>query len=232
MKAVILAAGEGKRMRPLTKELPKPMILVLGKPLLEYTFAALPDEINEVILVVRYLGDKIKEHFGSNFFGKKITYTEGSELGTACSFLSARKYLDGEKRFLFIYGDECPNSEDIKKCLEYNSSILCWEVNDPWNHGVVNFGPDNTITKIVEKPKEPESNIIAGGVMVLTPTIFEYEPYLGAKGEFNFTDMVAEYIKKEKVKAMVSKEALGGISTVADIKRVEEHLRKRRFDNK
>ena len=108
-------------MRPLTDTRPKPMILVLGKPLLEYTFTALPDEIDEVILVVRYLGDKIKEHFGDNFLGKKIVYTEGSELGTAYSFLSAQAYLNKEKRFLFLYGDECPNAEDIKKCLEYNN---------------------------------------------------------------------------------------------------------------
>ena len=221
-----MAAGVGKRMRPLTDTMPKPMIPVLGKPLLEYTFAALPDEIDEVILVIRYRGDQIKAYFGDNFLGRKITYAEGSELGTAYSFLSAKKYLDKEKRFLFIYGDECPNPEDVKKCLEYNSSILCWEVEDPWNHGVVNFDSDNTIIKIVEKPKNPESNIIAGGVMVLTPTIFAYEPSLGAKAEFNFTDMIAQYLKKEVVKAVVSDEAIGGISTIADIKRVEEHLRR------
>ena len=64
-----MAAGVGKRMRPLTDTMPKPMIPVLCKPLLEYTFAALPDEIDEVILVIRYRGDQIKAYFGDNFLG-------------------------------------------------------------------------------------------------------------------------------------------------------------------
>lgn len=225
MKAVILAAGKGKRMRPLTDNIPKPMIPVLGRPLLEYTFGVLPGEIDEVILVVRYLGDKIKEYFGDDFLGKKITYAEGSGLGTAYSFLAAKKYLKKKDRFLFLYGDECPNLKDVNECLKYQSSILCWEVSDPWNHGVVEFDTNNKIIKITEKPKNPKTDIIAGGVMVLTPTIFDYKPAMGVKNEFYFTDMIAQYIKKERVMAVVSKDAIGGISTPKDIERLEKYLK-------
>lgn len=225
MKAVILAAGKGERMRPLTDTIPKPMISVLGKPLLEYTFDALPEEVDEVIVVVKYLGDKIKEYFGDNFAGKKIIYTNGSELGTAYSFLSAEKYLKSEKSFLFLYGDECPNPEDIQECLTYHTSILCWRVSDPQNHGVVKISNDNNILEIEEKPIKPKTDIIAGGVMFLTSKIFESLPIKGAKDEFNFTDMLAEYIRKEKVHAVVSEKAIGCISSPADIERIEKYLK-------
>ena len=212
-------------MRPLTNKVPKPMIPVLDKPLLEHAFNALPSEIGEVILVVHYLKNKIKEYFGDNFLGKKIIYAEGSKRGTAYSFLAAKEYLVKEDRFLFLYGDECPNSQDVKECLKYQSSILCWKVNDPWNHGVVEFDKNNKIVKITEKPKNPKINIIAGGVMVLTSKIFDYKPVVGVKNEFYFTDMVAQYIKKEKVEAVVSKSAIGGISTPKDIERLEKYLK-------
>ena len=66
MKAVILAAGEGVRMRPLTNNCPKPMIKILGKPILHHIIDALPDEVNEIILVVGYLGDQIENYFGKD----------------------------------------------------------------------------------------------------------------------------------------------------------------------
>lgn len=76
MRAVILAAGEGKRMRPLTEKIPKPMLQVLGRPLLEHIFDSLPDAVDEVILGIGYLGGQIKAHFGSSFGGCKIRYVE------------------------------------------------------------------------------------------------------------------------------------------------------------
>lgn len=225
MKAVILAAGKGERMRPLTDTMPKPMVPVLGKPLLEYTFDALPDSVDEVIIVVKYLGEVVKNYFGDFFRGKKIIYTEGSDLGTAYSFLSAKKYLEDQDRFLFLYGDECPKLKDIEECLKYKASILCWREDDPRNHGVVIIDDNNRILEIEEKPENPKTDIISGGAMVLTKEIFEIKPILGVKNEFNFTDMIAEYIKKEQIKAVVSDRAIGGISTPEDIKRIEKHLK-------
>ena len=72
MQVVILAAGHGTRMEELTTRVPKPMLDVAGKPLLEYKLEALPDEIDEIVIVTGYLGDFIKRHFGSSYIGKKI----------------------------------------------------------------------------------------------------------------------------------------------------------------
>lgn len=225
MKAVILAAGKGERMRPLTDTIPKPMISVLGKPLLAHTFDVLPESVDEVVLVVKYLGQTIKDYFGNNFNGRKIIYAEGSELGTAYSFLSAKKYLEKEENFLFLYGDEYPAANDIEKCLKYKSSILCWQVDDPWNHGVSELNSAGMILNIAEKPEKPKSNLIAGGVMVLTPKIFIAKPVVGKKNEFYLTDMLNQYFEKEKTKAVISDRAIGGFSTPKDIERLEKYIK-------
>ena len=84
MKAIIPCAGEGVRMRPLTLEKPKQLLEIAGRPILVRIFENLPDEIGEVVLVVGYMGDKIRDYFGDKFLGRKIRYVEQKEkLGTA-----------------------------------------------------------------------------------------------------------------------------------------------------
>lgn len=223
MQAVILAAGEGMRMRPLTETTPKPLLPVAGKPILDHIFEALPDEINEVVLVVRYLGEQIREHCGEEFFGRRIAYAEGSPRGTAYSFLAAQPHLK-EGRFLFIYGDELPSRNDIKLCLAHPASILCWEALDPWNHGVAVLNHDGTIKEMVEKPEQPSSNLITGGVMVLDHTVFDFVPEVSEGSEVYFTDMVNQFAQQYAFHAVMSERKIGGISTPEDIVRVEELL--------
>jgi len=108
MKALVLAAGEGKRLRPLTDDRPKPMILLNGRPLLEYILAELPDAITEMIIIIGYHGEKIREHFGDSWGGRKITYIEQTErLGTARAVLLAKDLLT-EKFFLLTLPTDWP----------------------------------------------------------------------------------------------------------------------------
>lgn len=209
-------------MRPLTLTTPKPLLKIAGKPILDYIFEALPKEIDEVVLVVKYLGNQIKEYCGNEKDGRNIIYAEGSELGTAYSFLSAQKYLRNG-RFLFIYGDELPDKRDIVACLKYPAGILCWQVDDPWNHGVIIKSADGSILDILEKPANSSSSIIADGVMVLNEKIFACEPSK-VKGEFYFTTMLREFIKHEHVIPVLSERGVGGISTPNDLKRIEQLL--------
>jgi bifunctional UDP-N-acetylglucosamine pyrophosphorylase/glucosamine-1-phosphate N-acetyltransferase len=223
MQAVILAAGEGTRMRPLSLITPKPLLKVLGKSLLDYIFEALPEEIDEVIIAVRYLGDQIRHHCGAEYYGRKVTYVEGPFPGSARDFLATRPYLRQE-RFLYIYGDELPNGEDVAACLRYPLSVLCFEVADPWNHGVPALRADGTIQEIVEKPAHPTTKLIANGVMTLSTKIFGYQPLQNSKGEYYFTSMLNQFVKDYPVQAVISQQAVGGISTPADIERVEKLL--------
>lgn len=225
MQAVILAAGEGTRMRPLTLTTPKPLAPILDKTLLDYIFLALPEEITEVVIVVKYLGEKIKAYCGENFHGRKIIYAEGSSLGSAYSFLAAAPFVHDE-RFLFLNGDEFPSSEDITNCLAYENSILCFEVSDPWNHGVPRLREDGTIAEIIEKPQNPEGNLISNGILVLNKEIFSYTPEQRSGGEYYFTSMVNKYVHDHAVQAVRSVQSIGGVSTMEDLKRVEEFLKK------
>lgn len=124
MKAVLLCAGRGERMMPLTKTIPKPLLKVNGKCLIDYVYESIPKEIDEVIVVVKYLKDQIIEHMASKN-GRRIRFVEGSDKGSAYSFLATRKCLKRE-RFLLIYGDEMPSAKNVQGCLNEDLSILTY----------------------------------------------------------------------------------------------------------
>jgi NDP-sugar pyrophosphorylase family protein len=93
MQAVVLAAGRGSRMGYLTKNTPKSLIQVLNKPLIDYVLEALPDEVDEYIIVIGYLGFQISSYVGSQYKGRRIHYVEQRCLGTAGGLFSARSLL-------------------------------------------------------------------------------------------------------------------------------------------
>jgi len=110
---------------PLTAKTPKPLLKVNGKPLINYVLDSLPSEIDEIIIVIKYLLDHIVEHIGGEYKGTKVTYVEGSDKGNAYSFLETRRHLDNE-RFLLIYGDEMPSKENVSRCMSEDLSVLVY----------------------------------------------------------------------------------------------------------
>ncbi len=217
MKAVILAAGEGTRMRPLTLTTPKPLLLVNGKAIMDYIFESLPEEVDEVIIVTLYLGHKIKKHFGNERDGKKILYVDGSNKGTAYSFLATEKHLQNE-RFLLIQGDELTDKVDISNCLKHDLSILTFTPKNPSACGMAHLRPNGTIRRIIEKPQKTISTTAVNGVMVLNTDIFKITPML-TKGEFYFSAVVNKFIQKHKVVPVKLQKTIIDITTPADIKR-------------
>jgi len=105
MQAVILAAGEGIRLRPLTLDKPKPLVKIDGKTLLEHNLDQLIGLIDEVILIIGYKGDMIKEYIGSEYQSMKIKYIEQKEqLGTGHALMQAKKLIKG--KFLVLMSDD------------------------------------------------------------------------------------------------------------------------------
>lgn len=126
MQAVILAAGRGTRMGELTKETPKSMLLVAGKPILAWILERLPKTIDEVIIVIGYGGADIQKAFGSNFLGKRIVYIEQKNTigGTMDALLQARHLV--HDTFIVLNGDGVYETKDIEECAK-----------KPWAFGVV-----------------------------------------------------------------------------------------------
>jgi len=222
MKAVILAAGEGQRMRPLTLKTPKPLLKVNGKAVIDYILESFPPEIDEIIIVIRYLGVMIKKHLGISYHGVKIRYISSRTKGTGPDFMTTKKYLSDE-RFLFIYGDEIPNPADIKNCLKKDLSILIFKPKNPSACGMAYLRKNGTIKKIIEKPKRTTSRLAVDGVMVLNTDIYKRKPAL-TKGEYYFSSMVDLFVRDHKVFPVRSKNFIGDFTTPADLVRVEKAL--------
>jgi len=224
MKAVILAAGEGIRMRPLTESRPKPMIEVLGKPLLHHILDSMPEEINEIILVVGYKGDQIKNYFGCRFGRFKINYVHQAEkLGTAHGLWLCKDLL-GEERFLMLYADDLQSKEDIKKCLAHPLSIMVKEVEDPRRFGVIIADEKGRVLDLVEKPEFPISKLASTGVKVLDGRIFNYPARKHENGEYYITSSLAQFIKEHDV--FVERAAVWiPIGNSEDLARANEHFK-------
>ena len=162
MQAVILAAGEGTRVRPLTITRPKPSLKVLGKSILEYNLEALSSLVDEVILVVGYKGREIEKTIGHHFKSLRINYVwQERQLGTAHAAKKAKKLI--KDKFLLLNGDDVYSKRDIKECLEKFPSILLGKVKDPSKFGVVET-KRNFVKDIIEKPRKPVSDLVNTGL--------------------------------------------------------------------
>jgi len=197
MKAVILAAGKGTRMRPLTLETPKPMVDVLGKPLLHHIIDSLPAEIAELILVVGYKQEQIRAYFGDSFEGRKVTYVEQKErLGTAHALFQAQPHLTKGERFLFMFADDLHSPSAIERLVKSGKiGALVQEHIDPKRFGVIEIDKDGKIVSLEEKPDQPRSNLVAVGVFIFDDKFFQYPLKLSSRGEYEYVDQVKEIIK-------------------------------------
>jgi len=197
MQAVIIAAGKGMRMRPLTLNLPKPLLKVLGKSILERNIEQLQGLVDEVILVVGYKGEAIKNYFGPTYKGLKLTYIwQEQQLGTGHAAKQASPYLKG--RFLLMYGDDLYDRKDIEKLLATCPSILLSKVKNPSQFGVVVVEGDR-VKEVVEKPEKPESNLVNAGLYCLDPSVFEVEIEKSSRGEYEFTDYIKDLLKRHSL---------------------------------
>ncbi len=187
MQAVILAAGEGKRMRPLTLERPKPLIAIAGRPLLEHIIDVLPEEVDDLILVVGYKAELIRRHFGDSYKGRRIRYVhQWMPAGTAHALSIAEPLLENG-RFLMLNGDDLHGAAAFREALMHPLALLAAPHDEPSKFGVIELNADGTLASIVEKPDLPPTNLVSTGAMVLDKRIFEYEAARHENGEYYLT---------------------------------------------
>lgn len=191
MKAIILAAGKGTRMLPLTLEKPKPLLEVLGKPLLHHIWESLPDAVDEVILVVGYKGDMIRQYFGKEFLGKKVTYVEQQEQkGTGHALHLCRPHLENSDQFFFLFSDDLYDKKTLERCLKHDRTMLVAKVEEPQRFGIVVIDEQGKMLEFEEKPEQPKTNLASTGAFVLDKKIFDYELELDPRGEYFLTPLV------------------------------------------
>ena len=226
MQCVILAAGKGTRLRPLTDNTPKQLVKVNGKPLLDLIVSELPSSIDEIIMVTGYLEEQIKAHCGNEYFGRPVTYiTQVKPTGTAHALWLCKDLLIG--RFLFMFADDIHGGDDLARATSYSRSLLTTPTKTPERFGIVVRHPDGTLAEIIEKPEHPPSNLASTGAMVLDTHIFEFEPTVETNGEYYLTDVIAEYSKKYPV-AVVEEDLWIPIGYPEDIQKAEAILNARK----
>jgi len=187
MQTIILAAGEGTRLRPLTLEMPKAMVPINGKPILEVILEQLKSvDITDVVVVVYYLKDKIMDYFGDGSkLGMKISYAvqEGIK-GSADAVLCAEPFIHDD-RFLIIACDSLFETAHLPRLLAHKQGCFtCTRVEDARRFGVLlTDGP--RVVKIIEKPEVPPSNLVNLSVYLTDKSIFDAcrDVKEGIKGE-------------------------------------------------
>jgi len=209
MKAVVLAAGEGVRLQPITTTRPKHLIKVGGKPILEYCLDALKfSGVTEVIIVTHYMGDAIRQFFcDGEKMGLKIAYVEQAEmLGTGNAVSVVEPYVDGD--FVLVYGDLLFAPEavaDVFRLYEAEKPAAVMAVvpvEKPESYGVVELEKERIIKRIVEKPatgKSP-SNLANAGLYVFSKEIFDKikQTKASIRGEWELTDALSLLIEGGK----------------------------------
>jgi len=202
-KAVVLAAGRGTRMKEITDDIPKPMVAVRGRPILETIVRGLvANGIREVLLIVGYRKEVIEEHFGDGAeFGCRVSYVEQVvQDGTGRVVELAREFAGGDP-FLLSYGDILVPATDYAPLVDFEGvdGKLSVKVDEDVRKGGAVFVEAGRVVDLIEKPKEdePTSPYYNAGIYAFSPAIFDYTARLelSPRGEYELTDAIRAQVR-------------------------------------
>lgn len=218
MKSVILAAGKGTRMRDLTNEVPKPMLKVQGRPILEHILEGLQTAgIHEVCIITGWHAEVIEGHFGDGSrFGARITYARQEvQDGTGRAALPARAFV-GDSDFLLTYGDILVRGDTYRRMIDrwkggrFGGLLTVTEGEDVTKGGLNFFDEQFHLTRLVEKPSPAQLDELRAtgwlrpghpvwynaGIYLFQPVVFEYMDRLrrSPRGEYELTDAISAMV--------------------------------------
>lgn len=225
MQAVILAGGQGKRLRPVTETIPKALVEVNGEPILKRLMNQCKEVgVTEAVLVVNYKKEQIQELFGDDYQGIKITYAVQEELlGDANALSYAEPFITDDK-FLVIACDNLFPTEHLKGLLKKGGDGAMSACNVSYEQakrmGVL-FVEDDKVTKIIEKPAEPPSTFANVYVHYMPREAFAAIKAIkpGAGGEYRFVDAIQHMIDNGKT---ITFHALDNWMDIGTIQQLEE----------
>ncbi|MFT4881076.1 MAG: UDP-N-acetylglucosamine diphosphorylase/glucosamine-1-phosphate N-acetyltransferase [Salinirussus sp.] len=202
MQTVILAAGQGTRMRPLTDRRPKPMLPVADRPLMAHTAdAAVEAGATELLLVVGYEADDVRGHFGDEYRNTPVRYAvQAEQRGTAHAVRAAREHIEGA--FAVLNGDDIYDPDSVTRLFEEGPAVGTYTVENPRPYGVFDIA-DGVVEGIVEKPADPPSNRVNVGAYVFPVAAREWlDVEESERGEEELTDVLARVIDERSVRAI------------------------------
>ena len=201
--AVVLAAGEGTRRRPLTRNRPKPMLPAADRPILEHVFDALIGAgVERLHVVVGYKRDRVQDHFGPTYRNVPVNYVvQDKQLGSGHALLQARNAVSSEEGFLVVNGDQVIERQMVADVLDAfeetdgSATLAVTEQADVSHYGAVVMDGDRVV-KLVEKPETDEYRLLNAGVYAFDPTIFDaIEETPRVQGELALTDTLVRLIE-------------------------------------
>jgi len=223
MNAIILAAGKGTRMKHLTNDTPKSMLKIKNKPILEHILENLPIAISKVIIIIGYLGYKIKQYFGNNFNGREIIYVEcdiDKLRGTGTMIYLVKNYISS--KVLILMGDDLYHKKDLKNMIKQeNWAVLAKEVSNPEDFGVLKFDNNGNIIDIIERPKEYISSFANTGAYLIDDRFFKYPLFKLDNGENGLPQTIINASKDIPVK-IIKARFWHSNNKASDLKKAEE----------
>jgi NDP-sugar pyrophosphorylase family protein len=197
--AIILAAGLGTRLRPHTLTVPKPLLPVHGRPILDWALGTLPPEVDRVLVVVNYLGEQIEAYLcGQGHFRAWEVVRQDQPRGSGDAFRCCRDRLRSE-RFLVLNGDDLYGAADLAALAACPAGLLVHPVDEPRRFGIAFLRPDGTLERLVEKPDLDGRCLANTGAYLFPRSVFDTELTLSARGEFEITDYVSALAARRPV---------------------------------
>lgn len=233
-KVVILSGGEGTRMRPLTLSMPKPMLPLGYKPILEHTLQSYGSQgFHNFVLSIGYLGEHIVKYFGNgSSLGINIQYvSENHPLGTGGALKNAENLINST--FVCTYGDVIFGNINLKEILQFHKekqalgTIVLWKAKDVRRFGLVEIEDGGKIVDFTEKPKYMTAGLINAGLCILEPEIFKFIPKNKQVSLEN--DVFADIVKKESLYGFVYSGYWADIGVPDDYEKVAHHFLSRKI---
>ncbi len=233
MKLVILAAGKGSRFLPLTKEIPKGLILINEKPLLEHVLKPYLPHVSDIIFIINdELGHKIEKHFGNSYQGHNMQYivqTESNPKGTLSALLLAKEHLLEEKLFCVSNCDDLLKEIDISQAIQKQKpGIGITTSTMPWNYLSIETEPQMNVTGF-KRHKREDSDLINGnfsnGFYILSPKVFEFTPIQMRDGEFGLPQTLFENLNKQPLDGFMFEkwQSVNGPNDIVDAEKFLNH---------
>jgi bifunctional UDP-N-acetylglucosamine pyrophosphorylase/glucosamine-1-phosphate N-acetyltransferase len=192
MDAIILAAGKGTRLRPHTETVPKPLLPVQGRPILDWIIGALPP-VDRLVVVVNYLAEQIEDYLSKQSHVRNwATVRQTEPRGTGDALMSCKGHIQSD-RVMVLNGDDLIGRADLAKLAAVPMGILARPVDEPDAYGIIFRRPDGTLERIQEKPKGLTPPQLANiGGYVFPRSVFDLTLPLSPRGEYEITDAVSQ----------------------------------------